>query len=138
MTSLRSGVKLGLMKKLLGILVSALLWSNFVYAGWFSKELYINCYYTEGQSGYTMIDVKGKDICISDEKGNDRDCGKVAEFNSDVVKSQPFYSVKKPSEQSFQKVYLKINRKSSIAGFYTVSGNKLIGKKLTCKKRPSL
>ena len=41
-----------MMKKFLGILVAALLWSNFVYAGWFSKELYIDCYYTEGQSGY--------------------------------------------------------------------------------------
>ena len=123
------------MKKLSLYIFLVLMWCNVGFAGWFSKELYINCHYTEEDSGYLMVDIKSKDICISDEKGNDRLCGKVAKFNSDIVKSQ---TLEKVSDTLGQKVYWKVDRKTSIAGFYSILGDKLLSEKLICKTREKL
>ena len=126
------------MKKLLGIVVLGLLWCNVGFAGWFSKELYVNCYFTE-ESGndFFMIDVEDGNFCVN--MGADSKCTKVNKFNSKEVKSIVLDPSSSATASMFgQKVYWKINRKNGVAGIYAASNNKMVSEKFNCKKRPGL
>ena len=126
-------------KRFLIILVM-LFWCNVGFAGWFSKELYVNCFFTE-ESGndFIMIDVEDGNFCVSFEKGADTKCTKVMEFNSKVVKSVILDPSNSATANLFgQKVYWKINRKNGVAGIYAASNNKMVSEKLNCKTRPGL
>ena len=128
------------MKKAIGIIVLGLLWCNVGFAGWFSKELYVNCFFTE-ESGndFIMIDVEDGNFCVSFEKGADTKCTKVMEFNSKVVKSVILDPSNSATANLFgQKVYWKINRKNGVAGIYAASNNKMVSEKFNCKIRPGL
>jgi hypothetical protein len=140
MTSLRSDVKMGLMKKLSLYIFLFLMWCNVGSAGWFSKELYINCFFTE-ESGndFIMIDVEDGNFCVSFEKGADTNCTKVDKFNSKEVKSIVLDPSSSPTANIFgQKVYWKINRKNGVTGIYAISNNKMVSEKFNCQLRAGL
>ena len=126
------------MKKLLSILVLSLLFSGNVHAGLFSKELYINCYFTE-ESGndFFMIDIEDGNFCVN--MGGDSKCTKVDKFNSKEVKSIVLDPANSVTASLFgQKIYWKVNRKNGVAGIYSSSNNKIVSEKFNCKLRPSL
>jgi len=126
------------MKKLLGILVIGLLWCNVGSAGWFSKELYVNCFFTEesGNDSF-MIDVEDGNFCVS--MGADTKCTKVDKFNSNEIKSIVLDPSSSPTANMFgQKVYWKINRKNGVTGIYAISNNKMVSEKFNCQLRAGL
>ena len=126
------------MKKLLAIVVLGLLLSGNTYAGWLSKELYVNCYFTE-ESGndFFMIDIEDGNFCISMAAYNK--CTKVDKFNSKEVKSIVLDPSNSSQASMFgEKIYWKINRKNGVAGLYSASNNKMVSEKIICKTRPGL
>ncbi len=128
------------MKKLSLYIFLVLITCSFANAGWFSKELYLNCFFTE-ESGndYMMIDISKGKFCVSDSKAQDPRCGEVAQFNSDYVKTIILDPKSSSTASMFgQKIYWMINRKTGIAGIYSAVGNKLLSEKLICKTREKL
>jgi len=128
------------MKKLSLYIFLVLITCSFANAGWFSKELYLNCFFTE-ESGndYMMIDISKGKFCVSDSKGQDARCGEVAQFNSDYVKTTILDPKSSATASMFgQKIYWMVNRKTGIAGIYSAVGNKLLSEKLICKTREKL
>ena len=119
-------------------MVLGLLFCNVGFAGWLSKELYVNCYFTE-ESGndFFMIDVEAGNFCVN--MGADTKCTKVDKFNSKEVKSIVLDPNSSPTANMFgQKIYWKINRKNGVAGIYAASNNKMVSEKFNCKIRPGL
>ncbi len=119
-------------------MVLGLYLSGNAYAGWLSKELYVNCYFTE-ESGndFFMIDIEDGNFCVN--MGADSKCTKVDKFNSKEVKSIVLDPSSSATASMFgKKIYWKINRKNGVAGIYSASNNKMVSEKFNCKTRPGL
>ncbi len=109
-----------------------------VNAGWFSKELYVECFFTEesGNDSF-MINVEDGNFCV--DIGPETKCTKVGKFNSKEVTSIVLDPSNSATANMFgYKIYWKINRKNGIAGVYSASNDKMVSEKFNCKKKASL
>ena len=131
------------MKKLFLYVFLGLITCSFANAGWFSKELYLNC---EGrEDGKVIVEmilkITNKEWCmINPDNPSEKLCSKTAVLNSEIAKTEILDPATSSTAEDFgQKVYYKLDRNLGTVAVYSAANNKMISVgAMVCETRPKL